>query len=120
MKHISAGIAMALAISVTSCTQKEEPKPMDHEMKAGMPADSEQIQSVPDTSKKDSMKEHEHGGMKDHPKAAAITNSKRQAIKSVTSEEKSVRKDEQPAATIEANTRDTSSARKVKKLSRPR
>lgn len=120
MKHISAGIAMALAISVTSCTQKEEPKPMDHEMKNGMPADGQQMQSAPDTSNKDSMKEHEHSDMKDHSKAAASSDAKRQEIKSVTSEEKSVRKDEQPAATMEANTRDTASDRKVKKLSRPR
>lgn len=115
MKYIRTSITAAVVVSIISCSPKEEPKPMDE----GMPSDHENMQMVPDTMKKDSMKDHKHEEAK-HEKDAMGTNAKRQEIKSATTQEKSVRIDEQPAISTQENVRDTSGSKKVKKLSRPR
>ncbi|MBI2794699.1 MAG: hypothetical protein HYX66_08650 [Ignavibacteria bacterium] len=115
MKYIRTSIATAVAVSIISCSPKEEPKPMDE----AMPSNHENMQMATDTMKKDSMKDNKHEEMK-HEKDASGTDVKRQEIKSVTTQEKSVRIDEQPAVSTQEIVRDTSGSKKVKKLSRPR
>jgi hypothetical protein len=115
MKYFRTSITAVVAVTIISCSPKEEPKPMDE----GMPSNHENMQMAPDTTKKDSMKDQEHDDMK-HEKDASSANPKRQEIKSVTTQEKSVRIDEQPAVSTQEIVRDTSGSKKVKKLSRPR
>jgi len=110
MKLIQACIACALALTFVACTEKEEPKPVPQEL----PPIQEQVAPAKDTTDSSTVTTEE----KKDGKTTSTTTTKRQEIKSVTTEEKSVRTTE-PAPATETNARDTSSAKKVKKLSRP-
>lgn len=105
-------IASIATLTIVSCAQKEEPKPMPEEM----PANHEQMGESHDSMMKDTPRQEE----KSEVKASTKTHTKHEEVKSAPAEEKTMKTQETPAPTNEMNVRDTTGSKKVKKLSRPR